>query len=54
MRRSAAKAPPHERGRIGVTNWTAWWIAVRLLLAELFGGMHALGLTGVHNGEAVA
>ena len=30
--------------RTGVANWSAWWIALPLLVAELFGAMHALGL----------
>ncbi len=30
--------------RIGVVNWLAWWIAVPLLVAEIFGAVHVLGL----------
>ena len=29
--------------RFAVTNWYGWWIAVPLLLAEIFGTLHTLG-----------
>ncbi len=29
--------------RLGVINWSSWWIAVPLFLAELLGGLHTLG-----------
>ena len=30
--------------RVEVSNWAGWWIAIPLLLAEVFGALHALGL----------
>ncbi|WP_227497350.1 glycosyltransferase [Planctomonas psychrotolerans] len=30
--------------RFTVTNWEAWWLALPLLLAELFGVLHAVGV----------
>lgn len=30
--------------RFEVSNWAGWWIAVPLLVAEVFGALHALGL----------
>jgi cellulose synthase/poly-beta-1,6-N-acetylglucosamine synthase-like glycosyltransferase len=30
--------------RTSVVNWSAWWIAVPLLVAEVFGILHALGV----------
>jgi cellulose synthase/poly-beta-1,6-N-acetylglucosamine synthase-like glycosyltransferase len=31
--------------RFLVVNWSAWWLAVPLVLAELFGVLHALGVS---------
>jgi cellulose synthase/poly-beta-1,6-N-acetylglucosamine synthase-like glycosyltransferase/putative flippase GtrA len=40
----AVSAVNYLAWRFSVTNWAGWWLAVPLFVAELFGGLHTLGL----------